>query len=67
MEQHFYEEIEFVNHGLSELFIPFRTTFDADFADIFEVRGMRRPQRGNRLPPEMDEQSVLLSYAVWTT
>lgn len=57
-----YEEIEFVNHGLSELFIPFRTTFDADFADIFEVRGMRRPQRGNRLPPEMDEQSVLLSY-----
>jgi glycogen debranching enzyme len=57
-----YEEIEFVNHGLSELFIPFRTTFDADFADIFEVRGMRRPRRGSRLPPEINEQSVLLSY-----
>jgi glycogen debranching enzyme len=57
-----YEEVEFVNHGLSDLVIPFRITFDADFADIFEVRGMHRQKRGRRLPAEMEEQSVLLSY-----
>lgn len=57
-----YEEIEFVNHGLSDLFVPFRTTFDADFADIFEVRGMHRARRGIRLPSELEEQSAVLSY-----
>lgn len=57
-----YEEIVFMNHGLSELSVPFRTSFDADFADIFEVRGMRRQRRGTALPPEHGEQSVLLSY-----
>jgi glycogen debranching enzyme len=57
-----YEEIEFVNHGLSELIVPFRTTFDADFADIFEVRGMHRPRKGTRLPTEVGDQSIVLSY-----
>ncbi len=57
-----YEEISFANHGLSDLSVPFRITFDADFADIFEVRGMHRPQRGKRLPPEIRERSILLSY-----
>jgi len=57
-----YEEISFFNHGLDELFVPFRLTFDSDFADIFEVRGMHRAQRGSRLPPEVMERSTLLSY-----
>ncbi len=56
-----YEEISFANHGLSDLSVPFRITFDADFADIFEVRGMHRPQRGKRLPPDIRERSILLS------
>ena len=34
----FYEEFSFVNHGLSELHVPFRMSFEADFA-TFEVRG----------------------------
>jgi glycogen debranching enzyme len=57
-----YEEIVFVNHGLSDLFVPFQTTFDSDFADIFEVRGMRRQSRGTVRPPEMTDRSLLLSY-----
>lgn len=36
--------------------------FDADFADVFEVRGAKRPARGRRLPTQMDEDSVRLSY-----
>ena len=57
-----HEELEFVNHGLSDLVIPFRLTFNADFTDIFEVRGMHREKRGRRLPSESSENSVLLSY-----
>ena len=57
-----YEEFLFVNHGLSDLFVPFRITFDADFADIFEVRGIHREKRGKRLPTKVENDSVLLSY-----
>ena len=57
-----YEEIGFVNHGLASLVVPFRLTFDADFADIFEVRGMQRQARGERLPTEFTEQSFSFSY-----
>lgn len=57
-----YEEFMFVNHGLSDLFVPFRITFDADFADIFEVRGVHREKRGKRLPTKVGHDSVLLSY-----
>ena len=44
-----YEQFLFVNHGLSELLVPFRINFDADFADIFEVRGEKRLKRGEML------------------
>ncbi len=37
-------------------------TLDADFADIFEVRGVRRPARGERAPAEVDAQEVLFTY-----
>ncbi len=57
-----YEEFTFVNHGLSELHVPFHMSFDADFADIFEVRGMHRKQRGTVLPPEVKNDSIRLAY-----
>lgn len=57
-----YEEFVFVNHGLSDLFVPFRITFDADFADIFEVRGMHRQRKGMRRPAKLEAESVLLAY-----
>ena len=34
-----FEKLLFVNHGLEDLEVPVRIGFDADFADIFEVRG----------------------------
>ncbi len=37
-------------------------TLDADFADIFEVRGVRRPARGERSPAQVDPQGVLFTY-----
>jgi glycogen debranching enzyme len=36
--------------------------FAADFADLFEVRGARRLQRGEQHPPEVGPDSVVLGY-----
>lgn len=57
-----YEEFQFVNHGLSSLEVPFSIAFNADFADIFEVRGLHRNKKGERLPDQIEKDSVLLSY-----
>ena len=57
-----FEKLLFVNHGLEDLEIPVRIGFDADFADIFEVRGNTRERRGRRLEEEFKKQSVVLAY-----
>jgi len=36
--------------------------FEADFADLFEVRGLHRERRGERLPAALAADSVTLSY-----
>ena len=36
--------------------------FAADFADLFEVRGMSRPKRGQPLPPAQTDSSITMSY-----
>jgi glycogen debranching enzyme len=57
-----FEEFRFENHGTSSLIVPFRIVVDADFADIFEVRGMHRQQRGERLEDQFNRDSIVLSY-----
>ncbi len=57
-----YEELAFINYGLSALTVPFSLEFDADFADIFEVRGMQRPKRGERLKDSIEKNMVRFSY-----
>ena len=57
-----YEEFSFVNYGLHPMVVPFRITLDADFADIFEVRGMRRDRRGRRLESQTSPDQLVLSY-----
>lgn len=37
-------------------------SFDADFADLFEVRGAIRKRRGTMLPPELTKERVFLAY-----
>ncbi len=36
--------------------------FAADFADLFEARGLTRPSHGPHLPPECSRDSVTLAY-----
>jgi len=57
-----FEKLLFVNHGLEDLEVPVRISFDADFADLFEVRGTSRERRGRRLQEQVAENSVILSY-----
>jgi len=57
-----FENLRIVNHGLSPLQIPLNFSFDADFADIFEVRGTARQRSGRRLPTEVHDNSICLRY-----
>ena len=57
-----YEEFKFFNYGMASLDVPVRVSIGADFADIFEVRGMRREQRGRRLEDQIDTDSILMTY-----
>ena len=57
-----YEQFEVVNYGSNAVDIPFGLRFAADFADIFEVRGVTRTRRGDRLHDITDANTAVLSY-----
>ena len=57
-----YEELAFVNYGMEPLYVPFSIFFAADFADIFEVRGMSRDHRGRHLDDETSRNTIVLAY-----
>ncbi len=57
-----FENISLVNHGLEAVDVPLRIGFDADFTDIFEVRGTIRARRGHRLPHRIEHSAVVLPY-----
>ena len=57
-----YEELALFNYGSSAVLVPFTLNFGSDFADLFEVRGTGRQQRGKRLGDEFETNSVLLTY-----
>lgn len=57
-----HEELQLVNYGQDTLRVPIRIAFAADYADIFEVRGMRRDRRGRRLDDQITPNSILMTY-----
>jgi len=57
-----HEELRVVNYGLAPMRLPLTLSFAADFADIFEVRGMRREQRGCRLEDQLTANAILMTY-----
>ncbi len=57
-----YQQLQIRNYGLQAIETSLGLHFTADFADIFEIRGMRRKARGEDLPPVVDRDSVVLSY-----
>ena len=57
-----YQQLRVRNHGLERLDTSLTLHFAADFADIYEVRGMKRKGRGKDLAPEVTDESVVLGY-----
>jgi glycogen debranching enzyme len=57
-----YERLRLTNHGLDPISLTLTLRFEADFADIFEVRGTSRARRGRMLDPRRDGDSLLLAY-----
>jgi glycogen debranching enzyme len=57
-----YERLRIKNYGLSPVEVTFGLHFEADFVDIFEVRGMRRAHRGELLGPTIEDSSATLAY-----
>jgi glycogen debranching enzyme len=57
-----HERISIINYGLVPVELPMSLEFDADFVDIFEVRGTERERRGERLEHVAKGESVALAY-----
>jgi glycogen debranching enzyme len=57
------ERVEVQNHGPIAFDCDVEVEFDADFADIFEVRGYARPTRGELLPIEVTgDGGIVFAY-----
>ena len=57
-----YQRLEVSNYALEPIAVDLILEFEADFADIFEVRGVPRKRRGQLLEPRVGESSVDLGY-----
>ncbi len=57
-----YELVRVRNYSQREIDLVLDLYFDADFADLFEVRGARRRRRGTRMAPKVEGDSLALSY-----
>jgi glycogen debranching enzyme len=58
----YYERIRFTNYSLNTMQFLFSLEFDADFRDIFEIRGLKRKKRGKILQPILKDKCATLSY-----
>jgi glycogen debranching enzyme len=56
------ERLRIHNFGRVPMDFSFSLEFDADFADIFELRGMTRERRGRRLETKIRQDEVVLAY-----
>jgi glycogen debranching enzyme len=57
-----YQRLEVSNYALEPIAVDLILEFEADFADIFEVRGVPRKRRGQLLEPRVGESTVDLGY-----
>ncbi len=57
-----YERLRFTNYAAFSAEVPVEFIFEADFKDMFEVRGHSRPRRGEMLEPFVAQSSVEFRY-----
>lgn len=58
----FFERTEVSNFALSRVSLTLNFNFQADFADLFELRGNARTRRGEMRPPKVSADEVVLGY-----
>ena len=57
-----FTRIALANYGLSPMAFDLELALDADFRDLFEVRGTRRARQGQHLPNRVTGDGVVLAY-----
>jgi len=57
-----YERLRVTNFGLTRVESSVSLRIDNDFFDVFEVRGQRRPARGEMLEPLVEPDAIELGY-----
>jgi glycogen debranching enzyme len=57
-----HSQIRVLNYSSARAKVTIQVRFEADFADIFEVRGTPRAHRGERLPDDVKDVAATLAY-----
>jgi glycogen debranching enzyme len=57
-----YERLRLMNFASSKINLTLSYEYDADFVDIFEVRGSKREKRGQQQEPEVSAAGVRFAY-----
>lgn len=58
----YYEELEFTNVDTQPLSFYFDIQYDADYVDIFEVRGIKRKENGESEDPSFENNTLAFKY-----
>jgi glycogen debranching enzyme len=57
-----YEQLNVINYGLNPVDVSFSLEFAADYADLFEVRGLKRMRRGRLNDPILEKDQLCFGY-----
>lgn len=57
-----FEKLKISNFGQEKVRLILTFEFEADFVDIFELRGIKRKTRGELFPPVVEGQEIVLGY-----
>jgi glycogen debranching enzyme len=57
-----YEHVRLSHHGLDRVALDIAMRFDADFRDLFEIRGISRAQTGERFAPLQHGDELAFGY-----
>ena len=57
-----HEQVRFTHHGDEPVELEVELRLDADFIDVFELRGVRRARHGESRPPQADGATLTFGY-----
>jgi glycogen debranching enzyme len=58
----FYDHLTFENFNLHDIVLDFEMTYEADFMDVLQVRGVARQRLGHYFKPIIDHNSMVFHY-----